>query len=90
MRTMIIPAIFSAMLLGSQAFAQSSTSGKASNPSATNSGAGVPGLPGSKSGSTQTPSGTTPLERSATSPDTSRVPGLPGSKSGPSERSPKQ
>jgi hypothetical protein len=49
-----------------------------------NSNAGVPGLPGGKSGKTVTPSGSTlPEARSGTSRDQSGVKGLPGNKSGP-------
>ena len=50
---------------------------------AVNSGAGVRGLPGSKSGPAVTPSGKTAKEPDMTRPDQSGVPGLPGSKSGP-------
>jgi hypothetical protein len=45
--------------------------------------AGVPGLPGSKSGPTVTPSGTTASETKSPSGDQSGVRGLPGNKSGP-------
>jgi EF hand len=45
---------------------------------APNSGAGVPGLPGNKSGPAIKPG-----EQSTVRPDQSNVPGLPGSKSGP-------
>ena len=50
-----------------------------------NSKAGVPGLPGSKSGPTVAPSGSTAPEatRSHPSGDQSGVQGLPGNKSGP-------
>jgi hypothetical protein len=48
---------------------------------------GVPGLPGSKSGPTVTPSGNTvPETKTHPSGDQSGVPGLPGNKSGPAER----
>jgi hypothetical protein len=50
---------------------------------AVNSGAGVRGLPGSKSGPAITPAGKTAEEPDVTRPDQSGVPGLPGSKSGP-------
>ena len=77
MRTKVIAAVaLSTLFLGAGAFAQ-------------NSGAGQPGLPGGKSGPTQTQSGTTTPQPSATPQDTSGVKGLPGSKSGPSERQPK-
>jgi hypothetical protein len=49
--------------------------------------AGVPGLPGSKSGPTVTPSGATlPQNRTQTSGDQSGVQGLPGNKSGPAAK----
>jgi hypothetical protein len=48
-----------------------------------NSGAGVPGLPGNKSGPAVRPG-----EQSTVRPDQSNVPGLPGSKSGPAQMSP--
>jgi hypothetical protein len=77
MRTKTIAAAaLSMLLLGSAAFAQ-------------NSGAGKPGLPGNKSGPTQTQSGTTSPGPSATPQDTSGVKGLPGNKSGPAARPPK-
>jgi hypothetical protein len=60
---------------GSAALAQTTT--------APNSGAGVPGLPGNKSGPAVRPG-----EQSNVRPDQSKVPGLPGSKSGPSQVSP--
>lgn len=52
--------------------------------------AGVPGLPGSKSGPTVTPSGTTGPEatRSYPSGDQSGVKELPGNKSGPAVQPP--
>ncbi|MDB5394110.1 MAG: hypothetical protein JWM91_1616 [Rhodospirillales bacterium] len=53
---------------------------------------GVAGLPGSKSGPTETSSGKTRSDTSNTSTtkhhDESKVPGLPGSKSGPTATSP--
>src|ERR1700748_2647351 len=51
---------------------------------------GVPGLPGSKSGPTATPSGNTAPEATRTHPsgDQSGVRGLPGSKSGPAATPP--
>jgi hypothetical protein len=52
---------------------------------APNSGAGVPGLPGNKSGPAVKPG-----ESTGVRPDQSKVPGLPGSKSGPAQESPKQ
>jgi hypothetical protein len=77
MRTkMIAAAALSTLLLGPAVFAQ-------------NSGAGKPGLPGNKSGPTQTQSGTTTPGTSATPQDASGIQGKPGNKSGPSVRPPK-
>ena len=53
---------------------------------APNSGAGVQGLPGNKSGPAVTPSGQVSAQPKTTPPDQSGVPGLPGSKSGPAAR----
>ena len=50
---------------------------------APNSGAGVPGLPGNKSGPAVRPG-----EQSNVRPDQSNVPGLPGNKSGPALQPP--
>jgi hypothetical protein len=80
MRTKMIAAVaLSTLLLGPAAFAQNTP----------NSGAGQPGLPGSKSGPTQTQSGTTSPGTNATPQDTSGIQGKPGNKSGPSVRPPK-
>jgi hypothetical protein len=69
----------------------SATTGSAagSGGGAANSGAGVRGLPGSKSGPTVTPSGTILAEPEVTKPDQSGVPGLPGNKSGKAAQSPR-
>ena len=48
-----------------------------------NSGAGVRGLPGNKSGPAITPYGKTAEESDVTRPEQSGFPGLPGSESGP-------
>ena len=58
--------------------------------SRTNSGAGMPGLPGNKSGQTVSPSGSVTPERHATDQDQSGVRGLPGNKSGTTATSPQQ
>lgn len=81
MRTKTIAAVaLSTLLLGPAAFAQNTP----------NSGAGKPGLPGNKSGPTQTQSGTTSSGTNTTTPqDTSGIKGMPGNKSGPSARPPK-
>jgi hypothetical protein len=80
MRTKTIAAAaLSILLLGPAAFAQNTP----------NSGAGKPGLPGNKSGPTQTQSGTPSPGTSATPQDTSGIKGMPGNKSGPSAKPPK-
>jgi hypothetical protein len=61
-----------------------------------NSGAGIPGQPGNKSGpAVKNPSGTTGSGANSTEKqnetvrqDASKVPGLPGSKSGPAVKAP--
>jgi hypothetical protein len=55
---------------------------KGGTASTTNSGAGAPGSPGTKSGQTVSPSGSVTPERHATGQDQSGVRGLPGNKSG--------
>jgi hypothetical protein len=56
----------------------------------TNSGAGIPGKPGSKSGPAMTKSGTGSTDQGGTNPDQSKVQGMPGNKSGPSVKPPSQ
>jgi hypothetical protein len=66
-----IAIVLVAMLASTMAFAQSNT----------NSGAGVAGKPGSKSGPAMTKSGTSSSNQSGTTPDQSNVKGMPGNKS---------
>jgi hypothetical protein len=75
----IIAIALATMLMTAAAFAQSDN----------NSGAGVPGKPGSKSGPAMTKSGPSPANQSGTNTDQSKVPGKPGSKSGPAVKPPK-
>jgi hypothetical protein len=75
-----IAIVIAAMLASSMAFAQTST----------NSGAGVAGKPGSKSGPAMTKSGPAPSNRGGTNPDQSNVKGMPGNKSGPAVKAPSQ
>jgi len=76
------------------AVAQTSTPGSQNRPAvaplAPNSGAGVPGQPGNKSGPAARRSGTTgsDVNSGTSTQDTSRIPGKPGGKSGPPARSP--
>jgi hypothetical protein len=75
-----IALVLAAMLASSMAFAQTST----------NSGAGVPGKPGSKSGPAMTKYGPGSANKSGTNPDQSNVKGMPGNKSGPAVKAPSQ
>ena len=76
-----IAIVLAAMLASSSmAFAQTNT----------NSGAGVAGKPGSKSGPAMTKSGSGSATQSGTNPDQSNVKGMPGNKSGPAAKSPSQ
>jgi hypothetical protein len=72
--------VIAAMLVSSMAFAESNT----------NSGAGVAGKPGSKSGPAVTKSGPHSADQTGTNPDQSNVKGMPGSKSGPAATPPSQ
>jgi hypothetical protein len=80
MRIIAIALMAALLIAGPNALAQNK------DPHAANSGAGVPGLPGNKSGPAIEPSGKTHTESTAQSQDQSKVPGLPGSKSGPAQR----
>ena len=73
-----IAIVLAGMLASSMAFAQSNT----------NSGAGVAGKPGSKSGPAVTKSGPASSNQSGTNPDQSNVNGMPGNKSGPAVKPP--
>jgi hypothetical protein len=75
-----IAIVLATMLASSIAMAQSDT----------NSGAGVPGKPGSKSGAAMTKSGAGSSNQSGTNPDQSNVKGMPGNKSGPAVKPPSQ
>ncbi len=73
--TLVAVLFVGAVVAGPTALAQTTT--------VPNSGAGVPGLPGNKSGPALKPG-----EQSTVRPDQSKVPGLPGNKSGPALRPP--
>ena len=89
MRITIPLVVLVAILVGPSAFAQSTSQDNAGQIS-NNSGAGVPGLPGNKSGPAHRQSGMTQdAHTPGTSPDQSNVPGLPGTKSGPTVQPPK-
>ena len=75
-----IAIVIAAMLASSMAFAESNT----------NSGAGVAGKPGSKSGAAMTKSGPGSSNQSGTNTDQSNVKGMPGNKSGPAAKPPSQ
>ena len=72
-----IAIVLAAMLTSSMAFATN-----------TNSGAGVAGKPGSKSGPAMTKSGSDSSNQNGTNPDQSNVKGMPGNKSGPAVKPP--
>jgi hypothetical protein len=76
----VVFVVASLLMTSSVAFAQSNN----------NSGAGVAGKPGSKSGPAVTKSGSTEAPKDTPSSDQSKVQGLPGSKSGPAVKPPKQ
>jgi hypothetical protein len=79
MKFIISLVIGAAVLAGPAALAQSTGQ--------ENSGAGVAGQPGGKSGPAVTPSGKNATDQGTTSSqDESKVPGLPGSKSGPAQQ----
>jgi hypothetical protein len=82
-------------LTAAPAFAQTQTTrpGVSSEPSAPNSGAGIAGQPGGKSGPAAKPSGTvgsgattTTQNPPAQPQDTSKIQGQPGNQSGPSPK----
>jgi hypothetical protein len=72
--------VLAVMLASSMAFAQSNM----------NSGAGVAGEPGSKSGPAMTKSGPGVTGHNGTNPDQSNVKGMPGNKSGAAAKPPEQ
>jgi hypothetical protein len=83
MRKTIRLAIVAAVLvMPAAAFAQSNM-----QPDQPNSGAGIPGQPGGKSGPAAKSSGSDTSGQSTTNQDVSKVPGLPGNKSGPPAKS---
>jgi len=89
MRITIPLVVLVAIFVGPSAFAQSPSQDNAGQ-IPNNSGAGVPGLPGNKSGPAHRPDGMTQdAHTPGTSPDQSNVPGLPGTKSGPTVQPPK-
>jgi hypothetical protein len=97
MRMKFTSIVVAAMLIGPAALAQNSqNAGTTTGQNTTtgngpvNSGAGVPGLPGNKSGPAVTPNGKSSPEPGVVSPDQSGVKGLPGNKSGPAARPPKR
>ena len=94
MRRMIIAIGLASVVLVPAAIAQHKDSDVSTAPSAQNSGAGIAGQPGSKSGPAAKP-GT--IGSSSTSnqgnpavqqQDPAKIPGLPGNKSGPPEKKP--
>lgn len=90
---MLLGALATSVVIALPALAQSpNAAGQTSVPSAQNSGAGIPGQPGNKSGPAARPSGdlaaqgTENNNAAVRQQDAAGIPGKPGSKSGPSER----
>jgi len=84
-------ALFALMVI--PAGAQTSNPGGTTMPTAPNSGAGIPGKPGNKSGPAVKPGTTGATSESGQNPaprqqDTSKIPGMPGNKSGPAQKAP--
>jgi hypothetical protein len=83
------------ILSGPAALAQTTTTPNAATaPSSQNSGTGIPGQPGNKSGPAAKPDDTVGASSGVNSTvqqqDTSKIKGLPGSKSGPAVKKPDQ
>ena len=72
------------MIVAPTAFAQSP------NQQQNNSGAGVAGMPGNKSGPAMNKSGKSQMAPGAPHQDASKVQGMPGNKSGPAARPPRE
>jgi hypothetical protein len=87
----IPPVLIATLVVGSAVNSQTATAGGAATGNAAkpaNSGAGVQGLPGNKSGPSVKASSQASPGRSTTAPDQSGVRGLPGSKAGPTVKPP--
>ena len=80
------------LVLTTPALAQNAQSIQQQQPTSPNSGAGIPGQPGGKSGPAVKPStattGSGAESGGGRNQDAAKVPGLPGSKSGPAVKSP--
>ena len=63
-------------------------SGQNAAPTSPNSGAGIPGKPGNKSGPSVKPSPGAGGTTGSSAQDPSNIPGKPGSKSGPTQKPP--
>ena len=89
---MLLGALATSVVIALPALAQSPNgAGQLSVPSAQNSGAGVPGQPGNKSGPAARSSGEVGAQSNdnnapARQQDSAGIPGKPGSKSGPSAK----
>ena len=91
MRKIMLVAATAVMLAAPEAFAQATnqtSTGQTPRAAQPNSGAGVPGLPGGKSGAAVSPSGTAQSEPRTSVPDQSGIHGLPGTESGPTVQPP--
>ena len=95
MKKMLGMAILALAISGPAALAQTTNPGVSTTPDAPNSGAGIAGQPGNKSGPAAKPGETVGSAAGANQQnstdqmqDTSNIKGLPGNKSGPSAKQP--
>jgi hypothetical protein len=95
MRRMIIAVALASVVLVPAAIAQHKESDVSTAPSAQNSGAGIAGQPGGKSGPAAKPgtigsglSSSNQGNPAVQQQDPAKIPGLPGNKSGPPEKQP--
>ena len=85
----LLVAIAALLTAGVLSASAQTTSGSAGSPTGPNSGAGVQGMPGNKSGpAVRSGSNTSNQQTGSTGQDASKVQGMPGNKSGPAVKSP--
>lgn len=85
----LLVAIAALLMAGLASGSAQTTSGSAGSPTGPNSGAGVQGMPGNKSGpAVRSGSNTSNPQTGSAGQDASKVQGMPGNKSGPAVKSP--
>jgi hypothetical protein len=85
----LLIALAALLTAGVLSAAAQSTSGPAGSPTAPNSGAGVQGMPGNKSGPAVRSDGSTGNQQTGSAgQDASKIQGMPGNKSGPAAKPP--